>query len=135
MDLNSSSFRGLSSDQMAVLSITCSIVLMPERTDRDALDALQEAEGPDDGALFGTQGVELGFGALGQAHEAAAAHGLHDPDRNAALVEQGHLLVGVLQAPVHVVELYLAELHVLAVGIQEALQHGQRAVSMRSPDA
>ena len=59
----------------------------------------------------------------------AAAQRLHDPHGDAALGEHGDLLLAVLERPVQVVDLQLAELHVVAVGVQEALQHVRRAMA------
>ena len=66
--------------------------------------------------------------ALSQLGQAAAPDGLHDPDRNVVLPEQFHLGLGILEGPVQVVELDLAELHVVPVSLQEAAHHRHAGV-------
>ena len=127
--LNSASLSGLSSAQVAKFSSTCSGVLMPESTIVHARHALQKAEGPGDGALLRPQGLERLHGLRRQVDQPPAADALHHPDGDAALVEQRHLLVGVLEAPVNIVELYLAELQLVPAGVEEAPERGQLAVA------
>ena len=88
-----------------------------------------EVESPGGVALARPGLAQLGLGALGQSQQRAAAQGLHDPHGQVVLAQQLDLPVGVLELPVEEVELYLAELHVLAVGIEEAAEHRHRAVT------
>ena len=91
--------------------------------------ALQEAERPGGNGLVGTQRLELGLVLLGQRGQLSAAKRLHHPHGNAVLSEQGDLLGILLEVPVDVVELQLAELHLLAVLLEEGTQHGQRTMA------
>ena len=94
----------------------------------DAGHTLEEAEGPAHGALAGPQGAELLRLFIGQPGQAAAPQGLHDPDGDVPAVELGRLVPGLLEVPVQIVELELAELHVLPHRVQELPDHRQGAV-------
>ena len=90
---------------------------------RDLRDGLQKAERPAGDSLVWAQRVQ----ALGilrrERSELAAAQRLHDPDGDVILLQQLDLRFRVLERPVEVVDLKLAELHILAVGFEEALKH------------
>ena len=75
---------------------------------------------------------ERGLGLVGDVDQLPAADGLHDPHGNAVLGEQLDLRARVLEPPVEVVQLHLAELHMLAVGVEEALQHVHAAVDRKA---
>ena len=92
-------------------------------------DGLEEAEGPGGDGLIGAHGLQGRGLLLAETGQAAAPQGLHHPNRDAVLVQQIHLLLAALESPVDVVELQLAELHVLAVGLQEPLEHRHRPVA------
>ena len=91
-------------------------------------DGLEEPEGPGGGGLVGAQGVQTPGVALPQLGETSAPEGLHDPDGDIVLLQQLHLGLGVLEGPVQVVDLELAELDVIPVGLQEAAHHRHAAV-------
>ena len=58
--------------------------------------------------------------ALVERGEPATAHGLHDPNGDAALTQELHLILCALERPIHIVELDAAEFR-LGEGIQKAL--------------
>ena len=86
------------------------------------VQALKPAERPGGHGLVGAQRMQLCRAVLRKIRQFAAAQGLHDPDRDAALGEQLVARLRVLKRPVQVVELNLAELHLIAVAVQEVLQ-------------
>ena len=47
----------------------------------------------------------------------------HHPDRDIMFFQQLDLCLRVLESPIQIVQLNLAELHVLTVGVQESLHH------------
>ena len=67
---------------------------------------------------MGSQRSHIGIAQLGKF---AAAHRLHHPDGNIVLGEQFTLALGILQRPIQIVQLNLAEFNVLAVNIQKLL--------------
>ena len=95
----------------------------------DAGDGLEEPEGPGGDGLVGAHGLQGRGLLITEAGQAAAPEGLHHPHGDVVLVQQVHLFLAVLESPVDVVELQLAELHVLAVGLQEPLEHRHRPVA------
>ena len=60
---------------------------------------------------------------LGQRRQHTAPHRFHDPHRNVVFVQQLYLRLRILEGPVHIIELYLAKLHMLAVGFKETLHN------------
>ena len=105
--------------------------------DHHLRQGLQEAEGPGGDRLVGAHGLQGGGLFLAEPGQPPAPQGLHHPDGDAVLLQQGHLLPVVLEGPVHVVQLQLAELHILSVGGQEALQYRKLPVAGEAqvPDA
>ena len=89
----------------------------------------QPTEAPGGAALLRAQTAELLLLELRQLRKLPAAHRLHDPDGNIVLCQQLALGLGILQRPVQIVELDLAEFHMLPVSIQELLQILRRAVA------
>ncbi len=100
-------------------------------------DGLEEPEGPGGSGLVGAQGVQAPGVALAQLGETSAPEGLHDPDGDVVLLQQLHLGPGVLEGPVQIVDLELAELNMVPVGLQEAAHHRHTAVGGEAqvPDA
>ena len=102
---------------------------MPERRHRDLGDALQEAERPGDGdARRGRRAARRASSFSPRRASLPPQTGLHDPHGDAPLAQEVDLAAGVLELPVEVVDLKLAELHVLAVRLEEALHTGDVAV-------
>ena len=103
----------------------------------DVVKALQppEAEGGD--AVLRTDGVELLLTFGVQRRQLAAPDRLHDPQGDAPLLQQLVLLFAVLHGPVQEVELQLAELHLIAVAVQEVRQAGKIGMTGKAqvPDA
>ncbi len=100
----------------------------PGQGDGHAGDVLQEAEGPCGGGFAGAEGAQPCLVFRGQRSQLSAPHRLHHPHGDVPLLEQLNLGPGVLEGPVHVIELNLAELHVLPVGVQEPLHDRKGAV-------
>ena len=90
--------------------------------------ALQKAERPGGDALLRAQGLEARLVFRRKMGELAAAQRLHHPHGDVVLPEQFDLGLRVLKVPVQIVDLQLAELHVLSIGVEEALQHRVGAV-------
>ena len=63
-------------------------------------------------AAWRAEGLQLGGIRFTERRQLAAPHRLHHPDRNSPGGEQVVLFLGLLQCPVHVVQLNLAELDV-----------------------
>ena len=89
----------------------------------------QPAEGPGGRRLLRTQRAHLFLDLRRKFCQLAAAHRLHHPHRDAVRAQQIDLLLRVLQLPVHIVQLDLAEFELLAVVIQKARQSVRRRVA------
>ena len=66
---------------------------------------------------------------FGQRSQLSSAKRFHDPYRNSVLLQKSDLPSGLLKVPVQIVDLQLAELHVLPVGLQEPPKHRQLPVA------
>ena len=84
---------------------------------------LQKPEGPGGDGTLRCHGLEHRGLLFTQPGQPSAPEGLHDPHGDVVLLQQLHFLLSPLEGPVDIVELELAELHVLPVGLQEALEH------------
>ena len=91
-------------------------------------NAEKEAERPGRDAFIGAQGLQkrLIFGR--ERRQLAAPQRLHDPDGNVPFFQKFHLVFRVLETPVDIVYLQLAEFHVLPVLVQKPPDDGQGAV-------
>ena len=90
---------------------------------RYAGNALQKAERPGRDFLLRAQRLQPRLVCGRKARQTAATQGLHHPHRQVMLAQKLHLGLRVLEAPIQIVELNLAEFHFLAVCVQEALHH------------
>ena len=85
--------------------------------------ALQVAERPSGDSFLRAKLLQFLLIFWSQGSQLAASQGLHHPHGDIPLIQQLHFLLGVLKLPVQIIELELAEFHILAIGIQKALNH------------